>query len=225
LTGKGYPVFPSFFLFVDFFLYLLNICSPKANFKSIAVKEYTDSEIIECLRERKGYVVRYLHDKYMPMIRLMVLQNNGSADDALDIFQEGLIIILERLDNDNLFLTCKFKTFFYSVCRNLWSMVLKERNAEGRFLTSGTGTELVEDTSENMDSDVYQEIFRSVFESLDNTGKEILTLYWKDVPMQQIADKLGLSYGYVKKKKSEAQAEIVARVRKHPEYRIIMNNF
>ncbi len=36
----------------------------------LKVQEFTDIEIIECLRERKSYVVRYLSDRYLPMIRL-----------------------------------------------------------------------------------------------------------------------------------------------------------
>jgi predicted metallo-beta-lactamase superfamily hydrolase len=63
------------------------------------LKEYSDTEIIECLRNRQSYVVHYLSDRYMPMIRLMVFQKGGTTEDARDIFQDGLIIMLEKLDN------------------------------------------------------------------------------------------------------------------------------
>ncbi|MBP1665768.1 MAG: hypothetical protein H6Q23_628, partial [Bacteroidetes bacterium] len=33
---------------------------------------------------------------------------------------------------------------------------------------------------------------------------------------------LGLTYGYVRKKKSDAQAELVRKVKDHPDYRKIM---
>jgi DNA-directed RNA polymerase specialized sigma subunit len=78
------------------------------------VKEYTDAEIIRCLKERQSDVVRYLFKRYMPMIRLMVTQMGGSVEDAKDLFQDGLIIMLEKMDKDELVLRCKFKTFFYS---------------------------------------------------------------------------------------------------------------
>jgi len=74
------------------------------------VKEYSDKEIIECLRNRQSYVVHWLSDRYLPMIRLMVYQMGGNADDARDIFQDGLIIMLEKLDNKEFALTCKFNS-------------------------------------------------------------------------------------------------------------------
>ena len=42
------------------------------------VKEYSDSEIIECLRERKSYVVRYLTDRYRIPGITNVSQDNKS---------------------------------------------------------------------------------------------------------------------------------------------------
>jgi len=74
-------------------------------------EEYTDNEIIECLRNRQSYVVHWLSDRYMPMIRLMIYQKGGTNEDARDIFQDGLIIMLEKLDDKKFNLTCKFKTF------------------------------------------------------------------------------------------------------------------
>jgi len=38
----------------------------------------------------------------MPMIRLMIYQKGGTNEDARDIFQDGLIIMLEKLDDKNL---------------------------------------------------------------------------------------------------------------------------
>ena len=115
------------------------------------MKEYTDSEIIECLRNRQSYVVRYLSDRYMPMIRLMVYQMGGSLEDAKDIFQDGLMIMLEKIDNKNFVLTCKFKTFLYCVCENLWKAVLVKRQSATNYLTRRIETESDNDFTEKDD--------------------------------------------------------------------------
>jgi DNA-directed RNA polymerase specialized sigma24 family protein len=65
---------------------------------------------------------------------------------------------------------------------------------------------------------MYEDIFREVFETLDPISKKILTLYWQEISPQEIADKLGYTYGYVRKKKCEAQSELTEKVRKHPGY-------
>jgi RNA polymerase sigma factor (sigma-70 family) len=182
------------------------------------LKEYSDNEIIECLRNRQSYVVHYLSDRYMPMIRLMVFQKGGTTEDARDIFQDGLIIMLEKLDNKEFALTCKFKTFLYCVCENLWKSVLDKRQAAANYLTRRSEPEGEKDFSDSMDLHMYEEIFREAYETLDPISKKILTLYWQEISPQEIADKLGYTYGYVRKKKCEAQNELTEKVKKHPGY-------
>ena len=188
------------------------------------MKEYTDREIIECLRNRQSYVVRYLSDRYMPMIRLMVSQKGGSLEDSKDIFQDGLMIMLEKIDNKDFVLTCKFKTFLYCVCENLWKMVLVKRQAANNYLTRRGDIDNENDFTEVLDNKLYETIFWDVFETLDESSKKILRLYWQEISPQEIAEKLGFSYGYVRKKKCEAQSELTEKVKKHPGYKRIMNS-
>lgn len=187
------------------------------------MKEYTDSEIIECLRSRQSYVIRFLHERYLPMICLMVSRMGGSKEDAMDIFQDGLMIMIEKLDNRDFELTCKFKTFLYCVCENLWKSVLTKRKAaQNYFLKKVDDDE--DDFTEIMDSSLYESIFLAAFETLDPAGRKILKLYWEELPPRKIAEKLGYSYGYVRKKKCLAQAELIKRVKKHPDYQKIINH-
>jgi RNA polymerase sigma factor (sigma-70 family) len=188
------------------------------------MKEYTDIEIIECLRKRHSYVVHYLSDRYLPMIRLMVTQLGGNQEDAKDIFQEGLMIMLEKIDNREFALTCKFKTFLYCVCENLWKSIIAKRQASVNYFARRTEPEDENDFTEAMDNNLCREIFLSVFDTLDPVSKNILKLYWEEVSPQEIAGRLGYSYGYVRKKKCEAQAELTEKVKRHPEYQKIVNS-
>jgi RNA polymerase sigma factor (sigma-70 family) len=191
---------------------------------SILVKEYTDREIIECLRNRQSYVVLYLSDQYLPMIKNMVIHLGGSSEDAKDIFQEGLMIILEKIDSREFALTCKFKTFLYCICENLWKSVLIKRQSAVNYFQRRTEVEEDADFSEQVDDDMCREIFMKSFKKLDKSGRKILKLYWKGYSPQEIAEKLNYSYGYVRKKKSESQAELIEKVKSHPEYRKIIES-
>ena len=182
------------------------------------MREYTDTEIIECLRNRQSYVVHYLSDRYMPMIRMMVSKTGGTFEDAHDIFQDGLIIMLERLDNKQFALTCKFRTFLYCVCEHLWKTLLEKRQAANNYIVRRYEPETENDFTEIMDYQMYEKIFLEVFKSLDPISKKILKLYWEEKSPQEIADKLGYTYGYVRKKKSEAQSELTEKVKRHPDY-------
>jgi RNA polymerase sigma factor (sigma-70 family) len=154
----------------------------------------------------------------MPMIRMMVHKSGGTFEDAHDIFQDGLIIMLEKLDDKQFALTCKFKTFLYCVCEHLWKTLLEKRQAANNYFTRRPEPESDKDFTELMDHKMYEEIFQDVFKTLDPISKKILKLYWQELTQQEIADKLGYTYGYVRKKKCEAQSELTEKVRKHPAY-------
>lgn len=185
------------------------------------MKEFSDKEIIECLRTRQSYVVRYLSERYLPMIRLMVTNMGGTSEDAKDIFQDGLVIMLEKIDSDQFFLTCKFKTFLYSVCENLWKSVLEKRKAANNYFTRKLDTSNDSDFTEEYDNQLYENLFNEVYQTLDPVCKEILKLYWQDYSPLEIAEKLGYTYGYVRKKKCECQAELMKRITNHPKFKQI----
>lgn len=156
------------------------------------------------------------------MIRMMVCQMGGTIEDGKDIFQDGLIIMLEKIDDKDFALTCKFKTYLYCVCENLWKSVLEKRQAEANYFSKRIEEDESKDFTETHDGQIYEKIFKEVFETLDNAAKEILKLYWQELSPVEIAKRLGYTYGYVRKKKSEAQAELILKVKKHPLYKHIM---
>jgi RNA polymerase sigma factor (sigma-70 family) len=188
------------------------------------VKEFSDNEIIECLRNRQSKAVHYLFERYMPMIRHMVYQLGGTTEDARDIFQDGLIIMLEKIDNKDFILTCKFKTFLYSVCENLWKSIIIKQNAATNYLTHRIEADNDTDFTELIDHKLYETIFYSVFDTLDPVSQKILKLYWQEFSPKEIADTLGYTYGYVRKKKCESQAEFILKVKSNPDYKRIINS-
>ena len=154
----------------------------------------------------------------------MVYQKGGSLEDAKDIFQDGLIIMLEKIDNEDLVLTCKFKTFLYCVCENLWKAILEKRKAANNYFTRRVEDESEKDFTEFQDKKLYESIFYNVFDTLDQAGQNILKLYWKELSPKEIAETLGYTYGYVRKKKCEVQSELILKVKNHPDYKRIINS-
>lgn len=152
------------------------------------------------------------------MIKYMVKQQGGSYEEAKDIFQEGLMIILERIDNREFTLTCKFRTFLYCICENLWKAELKKKQKAKTYLQSNVATVEDTDVSEQLDDVIHSEIFRKAYEEIDPVGKEILKLSWEGFIPKEIAKKLNYTNGYVRKKKSEVQTLLIEKVKSHPEY-------
>jgi RNA polymerase sigma factor (sigma-70 family) len=188
-------------------------------FKSMT--EYSDVEIIECLRNRKSYVVHYLVDRYLPMIRLMVTQKGGTGEDAKDIFQDALIIMLQKIDSNELALTCKFKTYLYCICENLWTNILMKRHAAANYLRRRSNDYTDHDFSEIYDNKLYENMFYDMFETLEPLCKKILILYWQEFSAKEIAERLGYKDSYVRKKKCECQGELVGKVMSLPQFKSV----
>jgi RNA polymerase sigma factor (sigma-70 family) len=158
------------------------------------------------------------------MVRLIVTRLGGSSEDAKDIFQESLMIILEKIDSGEFALTCKFKTFLYCISENLWKSILLKRQRAANYLLRRTDNDTESDFTETIDDKLYEDIFREAFDSLDNSCKSVLRLYWDDYSPQEISEKLGVSYGYVRRKKCESQAELIRRVKNHPGYKSLIES-
>lgn len=58
-----------------------------------------------------------------------------------------------------------------------------------------------------------RKIFVAMFEKLGEKCREIIRWCLSGKPQEEIADALGLSYGYLRKKKSECMATLVESIR------------
>ena len=188
------------------------------------MKEYSDDEIITCLRTRKNYAVRFLYNRYLPLVRHIVLKMGGTSDDAIDIFQEGLLILISKIDNKNFILSCKLKTYLYCVCENLWKSELVKKKAGNNYFRHKLADDSITDFTEQYDYKLCEVIFYGAFETLDPLHQKILKLFWRDFSLKEIANTLGYTYGYVKKEKCEGQSELIKRVKMHPDYNQITDS-
>jgi DNA-directed RNA polymerase specialized sigma24 family protein len=53
------------------------------------------------------------------MVEYFILNNNGRTDDAEDIFQDTMIVLLEKLRQDDFMLTASIKTYIMAIAKNL----------------------------------------------------------------------------------------------------------
>lgn len=60
------------------------------------------------------------------MVQSLVLNNNGTIDDARDVFQEAMVVLYEKSRTGNFELNCQISTFLYSVARRLWLKRLQQ---------------------------------------------------------------------------------------------------
>lgn len=75
----------------------------------------------------KASVEAIYRDNYT-IIQSFILNNNGTTDDARDIFQEAMVVLYEKSKAPEFSLHCQIRTYLYSVCRRLWLKRLQQLN-------------------------------------------------------------------------------------------------
>ena len=87
-----------------------------------------DVQTVAALRRREDAAFRLLYTRYYPMVEWMVLRNQGTKDDAADVFQETLLVLIRNLDSDDWQLTASLKTYLYAVSHKQWMKRLHQKN-------------------------------------------------------------------------------------------------
>jgi RNA polymerase sigma factor (sigma-70 family) len=81
---------------------------------------YSEAKLVSGIRNHDSGVLEHVYDAYFPTIEGFVIHNSGSRDEAQDVFQEAMIIAYKRIRDRELELTCKFSTYLYAICKNVW---------------------------------------------------------------------------------------------------------
>ena len=144
-----------------------------------------DKEIIARISKGDEKALDYLYRKYYRMMIKLVLSNNGTEDEAKDIYQDALVVFWQKVTSGNLILTSKISTYIYSICLNLWR---KELDRKSKLINEEKdGIEIIDnDKKERI------KIINECVQQMDESCKKILTFYYFDgLSMNDIADKLG----------------------------------
>ncbi len=127
---------------------------------------------------------------YFPVIKKLVLKNSGSKQDAEDIYQEALIILINKTQNPEFKLTSSLNTYLYSICRLLWNDELKKKNKKIAVEIKGNESFLEEEVKPTKDEHD-QKLAEKAFDLLGEKCKDLLRLfYFKQMNLKDIAVKL-----------------------------------
>ncbi|MGB4776429.1 MAG: sigma-70 family RNA polymerase sigma factor [Daejeonella sp.] len=161
--------------------------------KEIKSSVPTDSEVILGILNDSKDILNRLYKSYFPVILQLVLTNNGNEDDAKDIFQESVIVLYNKVKSGNFELSCKLKTFIYSVSRRLWLKRLNQQSKNAGRITDFSEFLLVEEDIDQHEEKDQQ--FKQMEHSLTLLGEPCKTIiedyYMQNKSMQEICEKFG----------------------------------
>jgi RNA polymerase sigma factor (sigma-70 family) len=92
-------------------------------------KKYTDSEILHAILNGKDdKVLAYLYKEVLPLITAYITKNQGSVDEAKDIFQDAVIRFYKSVKTGAFQEKCSISTFIFGISRNLWINYTKQKS-------------------------------------------------------------------------------------------------
>ncbi len=163
--------------------------------KQILPTEISDQEIIEGVSKGDSRAINRIYKSYFPSISRMIVNNNGSEDEAKDIFQEAVMVLYDKITQQKFELSSKLGTFLYAVSRRLW---LKQLTRKGSVASTADISDFedllrVEDDLERHDE--IEQRFDHMNIALLQLGEPCQTLlkdfYIANMSMQDIRDKFG----------------------------------
>ncbi|HOX76675.1 MAG TPA: sigma-70 family RNA polymerase sigma factor [Bacteroidales bacterium] len=189
---------------------------------------YTDDAIIDGLKKRDNGIIRYIYKEYYPTIKFLITTNSGTDTDAEDVFQDALVVLYRKIAKENLLLTSSFKTFLYSICRNLWLQRLDRRVFSSEFME-------VEDLGEMQESlhpehpEEEQEkyrLFQQHFLQLSPDCQKVLKLFMGKTSLKEIADIMGFkTEKYAKTRKFMCKEKLKEMIINDPYFKKYLSDY
>ena len=102
--------------------------------------EINEQLLLRGLANNDSKAIETIYKDNFKMVQALIINNNGTYDDARDIFQEAMITLYDKAKSDSFVLTSQIKTYIYSICRRLW---LKRLQQMGKFISQ---SETLEET-------------------------------------------------------------------------------
>ena len=152
-----------------------------------------DNTLLDQLKAEESSSFELLYKFYFPSIASYIIGNSGNKEDAEDIFQEAIIVVLQKVRQPDFVLTSSFKTYLYAVAKHLWLKRLRDNKIN--IIDNGLSLTVYETETEAFEL----EAEKSKEEKIDNWLQKITrncqnilkALFFYEEPMSSLMVKMG----------------------------------
>lgn len=166
---------------------------------------HPDQIYIDGLANNDSAIIQSIYKKFVPKVVSYIRNNSGDNDQAQDVVQEVMIVLFNQAKAKKLQLTCPFDAYFFLLCKRKWLNEIKKSSSKGVTIEDDlpSNNELTDEmVTETEMFDEKQQLFDLMFQKLGDKCQEVLKLSFTIKSMEEVAEKLNVTYGYVRKKKS-----------------------
>ena len=178
----------------------------------------TEQHLLAALATGDRTATTTIYSQHYNAINGWLIKNGGNSTDAADIFQEAMVILYEKAQDDNFRLTCKIGTYLFAISKHLWYKKLQKQQKQPGFLPDNAGID--EDTdwayedeiNVHHEREVHYEQLNAAMNQLGEPCSSLLkAFYHQDKSMHEIA----ADFGYTNPDNAKTQKyKCLTRLRK-----------
>ena len=185
-------------------------------------KIHPDQMYIDGLAANDSAVIQSIYKKFVPKVVSFIMNNSGDKEHAEDVVQEIMLLLFNQAKAKSLELTCPFDAYFFLLCKRKWLNELKKTSNKGVTINEDVASinesahELVDHTEMFEEK---QQLFDMMFQKLGDKCQELLKLSFTIKTMEEVAEKMNVTYGYVRKKKSLCIGQLTEWIQETKKYK------
>ena len=149
--------------------------------------------LLKALENNDPRAAETIYKDNFNMVLAFILNNNGSYDEARDIFQEAMITLYQKAKSDSFVLTSQIKTYVYSICRRLWLKRLQQIGRTSPGIENYDAVAVEEDVEVHERRNAELGIMERAMGSLGEPCKSLLEAFYIE---KKSMDQIALIFGY-----------------------------
>ena len=153
-----------------------------------------DSEMIAQIRQGNHNVVLKQLYKEFPKVKTNILKNGGSAEIAQEIFNDSLLLLVEKVTVPSFELTASLSTYLYGIARFRWMNEARKHQKYQQNEWKNTMLFTEEDLAYDEEKELKLQAVEQVLETITQKCRQLFEFfYFQKLSMKVIAEKLQFS--------------------------------
>jgi RNA polymerase sigma factor (sigma-70 family) len=182
---------------------------------------HSDQKYIDGLANNNSAIIQSIYKQFVPKVVYYIKTNSGDEDRAQDVIQEVMITIYNQAKTKGLELTCPFDAYFFLLCKRRWLNEIKK--SSNKEVTIDDDNVYKDESTVEManQTEIFEEkqsLFDEMFQKLGEKCQELLKTSFVTKTMEEVAEKLQVTYAYARKKKSLCTGQLTQMIQESNRY-------
>lgn len=157
--------------------------------------------LVEALKAEESSAFEAVYHESYRAVEHYIKSNGGYQVDAKDIFNEGLIALVQLVRKPDFELTAGITSLMYAICRRIWLKSFRKKGKEvtvEEFHRDIEPMELPDFGEDDETDEAYQGVMAALAEIGEQCKEIILLAHYQGTPRDEIAEQMGYTKAFAR---------------------------